>query len=301
MNFALSVIIKSTIVLLFAGLLALLLRRASASIRHGVWSLGIIGALLLPLAAGVLPGLEIPVGILSLKTPASTPYLQKPVFAHATGLFPQEVIPAATSLLWQFSPDEEASASRVAGFARGAWMLGCVFVLARFALGARAVRRLLRESSVTGSDSLRRLVNELRNELSMSEPVRLAYSDRGISPMTWGVFRHAIILPSHVTLWTEARQRAVLAHELAHVKRNDGMMQFLVQLLCGIYWFNPVVWYAARQVRIEREHACDDQVLRLGAKPEDYATHLIEIARGLAPKPQFSFAAGSIAEPSQLE
>jgi len=71
MNFALSVIIKSTIVLLFAGLLALLLRRASASIRHGVWSLGIIGALLLPLAAGVLPGLEIPVGIFSPKTPVS--------------------------------------------------------------------------------------------------------------------------------------------------------------------------------------------------------------------------------------
>jgi TonB family protein len=54
-------------------------------------------------------------------------------------------------------------------------------------------------------------------------------------------------------------------------------------------------------MRIEREHACDDQVLRLGAKPEEYATHLVEIARGLAPKPQFSCAVGWIDERSQLE
>ena len=103
--------------------------------------------------------------------------------------------------------------------------------------------------------------------------------------MTWGVFRHAIILPSNAMLWTERRQHAVVAHELAHVKRNDGMMQFLAQVLCSIYWFNPVVWYAACRMRIEREHACDDQVLRLGAKPEEYAPQLVDIARGLSPNP----------------
>src|SRR5262249_3579271 len=85
------------------------------------------------------------------------------------------------------------------------------------------------------------------------------------------------------------------------VKRNDGLMQLLLHLLCSLYWFNPIAWYAARCVRIEREHACDDLVLGSGVMPEDYATYLLDIARGLASSTHFSAAVGSMGERSQLE
>lgn len=93
----------------------------------------------------------------------------------------------------------------------------------------------------------------------------------------------------------------MLAHELAHVKRNDGIVQALLQIACSTYWFNPLIWYARHRVRIERERACDDQVLNLGGLAEDYADHLVQIARGLQARTASPFAAMAMAEPSQLE
>jgi TonB family protein len=119
--------------------------------------------------------------------------------------------------------------------------------------------------------------------------------------MTWGVLRHTILLPCTAREWSEERRRLVLAHELAHVKRNDGLMQVFVQIVCSIHWFNPLVWYAAHRIRIERERACDDQVLTLGTAATDYADHLVQIVRGLRSSRSLSFAAVSIAQPTQLE
>jgi TonB family protein len=119
--------------------------------------------------------------------------------------------------------------------------------------------------------------------------------------MTWGVLRHTVLLPSVAENWTEERRRLVLAHELAHVKRRDGVTQILVQLVSAAYWFHPLVWYAAHRIRVEREHACDDHVLRLGAAAPDYAEHLVQITRCIRSDRSLSFAAVSMAQPSELE
>ena len=76
----------------------------------------------------------------------------------------------------------------------------------------------------------------------------------------------------------EARQ-AALVHELTHIKRHDRRTQAIAQLACAAYWFNPLVWYAASGLARERERACDDEVLRFGAKPSAYATLLLDLAR----------------------
>ena len=57
-------------------------------------------------------------------------------------------------------------------------------------------------------------------------------------------------------------------------------MQSIAQLACAVYWFNPLVWFAAHQLRLERERACDDFVLVSGTSGADYATDLLEIACG---------------------
>jgi TonB family protein len=79
------------------------------------------------------------------------------------------------------------------------------------------------------------------------------------------------------------------------------LVQVFAQLVCAIYWFNPLVWYATHRVRIEREHACDDRVLALGTAATEYADHLVQIVRGLRGQRALSFAAVSMAQPSQLE
>jgi hypothetical protein len=97
------------------------------------------------------------------------------------------------------------------------------------------------------------------------------------------MFRPAVLMPTGAADWPAGRQRVVLLHELAHVRRRDCQVQLVAHLALALHWFNPLAWWAVRRLRIEREHACDDHVLRSGARASDYADHLLQIARGLLP------------------
>jgi hypothetical protein len=121
------------------------------------------------------------------------------------------------------------------------------------------------------------------------------------APVVLHLWRPIIVMPEAACRWSEARIRAVLLHEFAHIKRNDLFVQSLAQLACAVYWFNPLIWFAARQLRVERERACDDFVLLSGTSGADYATHLFEIARGGSASTAAPFAIGLAMCRSQLE
>ena len=97
----------------------------------------------------------------------------------------------------------------------------------------------------------------------------LLQSDHPTLLVTWGVWQPKVILPAEARGWPEDRIRIVLAHELAHVRRGDWLVQLAAELLRAIYWFNPLLWIACRQLRRESEHACDDAVLALGVEGAD--------------------------------
>ena len=87
------------------------------------------------------------------------------------------------------------------------------------------------------------------------------------------------MLPRTADEWSDDRIRIVLCHELAHVRRNDWAIQMLAELVRSVYWFNPLVWIACRQLREQSEHACDDAVLNHGIAGSEYAAHLVSLAR----------------------
>src|SRR5262249_53021930 len=162
--------------------------------------------------------------------------------------------------------------------------------------GALAIHRLRSAAVSVNSTPWVPLITTLSKELSITKPIQLMFTEAQVSPMTWGVIRHTILLPSSALHWSSDRARLVLAHELAHVKRNDGILQLLTQMVCSLYWFNPLVWYAAHRMRIERERACDDHVLGLGTVAEDYADHLVQIARDLRGGHSLTLASVSMAQ-----
>jgi TonB family protein len=93
-----------------------------------------------------------------------------------------------------------------------------------------------------------------------------------------------ILLPDESSAWPAWKMESVLLHELAHIQRKDLFLRMAGALAVCIYWFHPLAWLAAARQKEESEMACDDMVLKDGGvAAHEYATALLEVARGLAP------------------
>src|SRR4029077_12778409 len=136
----------------------------------------------------------------------------------------------------------------------------------------------------------------------LSRSVRLLQCRSQLAmPLTWGLFRPVIVLPSGAEHWPEDRRRVVLSHELAHIARHDWLLQICAELVRALYWFHPLAWLAAARLRQESERACDDAVLRTGIAPCLYASQLLDLARTLENSGRAWSTALAIARPSNLE
>lgn len=98
------------------------------------------------------------------------------------------------------------------------------------------------------------------------------------SPVSWGLFAPEIILPVQAESWDMEKIRNVLIHELSHIQRLDWLTSLVVKITRAIYWYNPLIWYAARKLEEEAEQACDDAVILYGRSHSEYASNLLEIA-----------------------
>lgn len=295
----LSVSLKGAILILCATGAVLALQRASAATRHLVWSLAFTGLLVLPLLSLSLPAWQIPLlpntrvvsgaeaGI------ADAPALRiPPVAAEAIISDPswrKAVIPSLSR------PGDSGTMMVLV-----IWMIGTSAVLAGLLVGIGSVWRLGRRARPLTTEPWTALVERLSSVLDLHRPVTLLESDEFALPMTWGVVRPVILLPSSAKTWPTSHRETVLLHELAHVKRLDYLTQLAAEVACALHWFNPLVWLAARQLRIEREHACDDQVLCAGSSAPDYADQLLDVARSLRAARTTSLAAVAMARRSQL-
>jgi beta-lactamase regulating signal transducer with metallopeptidase domain len=105
------------------------------------------------------------------------------------------------------------------------------------------------------------------------------------TPMTWGVIRPVILLPTYVYAWSSEERDVVIRHERAHIERRDWMWQAFAQLMTAIFWFQPLMWLATRQLRNEAEHAADDVTLAGGIQAPEYADRLMAVARQYSPIP----------------
>src|SRR5579884_2723066 len=179
------------------------------------------------------------------------------------------------------------------------WLAGVLFFLGRWKLNALRLAGLVRRASVLTDSGWNAQVRALAADLRIHRHVALLVSDEIEIPITSGILFPRIILSPDYTEWSSLRRFAILQHELAHIQRLDALTQSLAQLTTALYWFHPLVWFMVRAMRVERERACDDQVLASGAKASDYAHELLDIVSGLC-EPQLT-AALAMARRSQQE
>jgi beta-lactamase regulating signal transducer with metallopeptidase domain len=182
------------------------------------------------------------------------------------------------------------------------WAALASLIALRYLLSLAAVAWMKRRGEPLVDQRWRDAADIAAATLGLSKPPALLVSSRINVPFTCGLFRPALVVPSAALEWSEDRIRVVCLHELGHVGRRDCLMQAVTQFVCAIYWFNPLAWIGARQLRAERERACDDLVLEAGTRGAEYAAHLLEIAgAAVNVRPRLATAAIAMARPSELE
>jgi beta-lactamase regulating signal transducer with metallopeptidase domain len=284
--------LKSLVILLVAGGACLCLRRSASSARHLIWFLALTGLLCLPILSQALPSWQRPLWTVGTRANANneltltlefvparmTTTAQTQTTAPSSGTAPTKPASAQDGFGQQLTTRFTTgwAALLVAG-----WMAGASVILLSIVVGQLRLRSFRRNMRPPVNPDWHPLLRQLCAELAVQRPVTLLQSHEDVMPMTWGWLRPVILLPANADNWPEERRRVVLLHELSHVKRRDCLTQLVARLACATYWFNPLVWMAARRMRIERESACDDMVLNGGCKASDYATHLVEIATTL--------------------
>ena len=180
------------------------------------------------------------------------------------------------------------------------WALGVTFSLWR-CLQHRIAASAWKQGETIQDPAVLQILCSLRDKLKIRRPTRLIASLHALGPCVVGTVSPAILIPAAlVSGMTPNQWRAVLAHELAHIRRWDDVVNFCQQILESLLFFNPAVWWVSYQVRVEREACCDAWGAGLAPDPLGYAQVMLEIAEQLTAthrSPALAFAderAGSL-------
>lgn len=280
MTFIITLLLKASICLLLSAFLLFLFRKASASLRHWIISLSLVGLLVLPFSSNYMPRWEVETPLALVEQQLPSPPKTKALSTLTPSV--SEIQQAATgedintTNSAQLPPTQPLITSPNSLFTWpifvfAIWFSISLFFLVRLYRGIRQTNRLRAES----------LPFKGPTRLNTDIPIRCHPAIR--SPMTYGIRRPIILLPSVAKNWSAETLEIVLLHEMTHIKRRDYAVHLISWISLSLYWFHPLVWWFKRLQAIEREKACDEYVLRSGLAKERYAEQLVKVARALSP------------------
>lgn len=181
-----------------------------------------------------------------------------------------------------------ATGSLAAEFVAGLlaiWAIGSLLVLVVSLVRIYRFDRLLRRTSREAPGWISFMAEGAAARLGLDTVPRILVTSARLSPMTWWAGgRVQVVLPHGLAQDIQADQLTwVLGHELAHVKRHDHVVRWLEWLACVSFWWNPVAWWARRNLRLDEEASCDALVIeQLGLRPRSYARALLAVVEHLA-------------------
>jgi HEAT repeat protein/beta-lactamase regulating signal transducer with metallopeptidase domain len=172
------------------------------------------------------------------------------------------------------------------------WLSGVVFFSLRLVGGWLYTQRLKSYGTRPLEEGWEQTLRRLCDRLRAPRPARLLESALVKVPMVIGWLRPVILLPAGaLTGLTPQQLEAIIAHELAHIRRHDYLINLLQSVLETLLFYHPAVWWVSRQIRQEREHCCDDLAVAVCGDALTYARALLEMEKLRAAGPQLAMAA----------
>ena len=310
---------KATLILAIARLFLAAIPRAAAATKHMIATAALVGVGLMPVMSVVVPAWEIAVrpskpdpAIVSPIADQSAQDLESSTGATrgTIGVRDDESsFSTAVAVVKAVAPEPLTALQRATTIAGATWKglivlalgFAALLLLAHMSLGVIGVWYVARNAEELLHDDALLELDRARDELQLGMNVRLLRSSRISVPVLWGVFKPVLLLPPDVVTWPAERLRVVLMHELAHLKRFDGISLIATRIAVSLFWFHPLAWSLERAGRSECERACDDLVLANGTKPSEYADHLLAIARSMPTFDPFRSVTLAMSRKSQLE
>src|SRR6516225_1649608 len=160
-----------------------------------------------------------------------------------------------------------------------AWFAGVMLLSLRSAGGFLAVERLRRKESTPLEKELLELCLCLQRRMGLKRVVRYCHCVHLDAPAVAGWMRPVVFLPmTALTGLSAAQLEAIIAHELAHIRRFDAFVNLFQIAVETLLFYHPAVWWLGRQIRAERENCCDDEAVALCGSPVNYAKALAHMA-----------------------
>lgn len=160
------------------------------------------------------------------------------------------------------------------------WFAGVGACLTRLAAAWQFSRRLVRSATESVPDAVVQMFQSIVRQLNIGKRTRILMSVNVPMPAVIGWLRPVVLLPvCAVTSLTEDQLRAVLAHELAHIRRHDFLINTLQRFVESILFYHPAVWWLSARTRRERENCCDDLAIQTCGDVLSYAEALIALER----------------------
>ncbi len=210
----------------------------------------------------------------------------------------QPAMPLYTSL----PADDSFQWRSLVPYAAAAYLTGVILLLGRLVVGLGGGQRLRHLSRAVENESVLKALGLQAAHFGMKLRPAVAYCRAVATPTVVGAIKPIILLPvSFPNGLTTDQAEMILAHELAHIKRLDPLVNVLQSIVEALLFFHPAVWFVSRRMRIERENCCDDLVLEMGGRPDQYASSLVRIAEdALTSRAAVSGGLGAAANGSAL-
>ena len=240
--------------------------------RYALWGLVLI-RLLLP----ALP--NSPLSIFNLFTPEQTSVQLQ---ALTSGIVTTPIIPS-TPTPFQTSQSGAWESGGTAGSAVlivSIWLLGVLICSLRMIWSHYRLQQLLACLTEIKEPELLTLLTACQRQLGLQQPLQVLAAPFLNGPAVTGLRQPVLLWPPQLNEMLSSTQcRLVLLHELAHIKHRDLLIQGMISLLQAVYWFHPLVWLAFRQMRIDRELACDARVIALSGQAcrQEYGHAILQL------------------------